>query len=255
MSEKPPSPKGGCSGRSLGIVLFLVFIFVLLPGFGNTSLGEILFHLLAGSILHAKRNLPNLSDQWSGLIPPLCCLVIAFCMFHRFVVWWLHEKAPEVNWKQRHSWFALGILLGICAAAIAMSGITHQSAWLAGESWLETRGMKGIRASAVTNAKILGLALFEYHNSHGRYPATLDELEETCESVQRFTRMPAMRNGPPEPFLFLKPGATESAGSNEILLISPYIPESNCWVVSFGDHSVRPIKETELNELLTKRKP
>lgn len=254
MTEEIPSPKSGCSGRSVGIALLLSFIFLFLPAIGNTSIGEILFRLVAGWAFHVRRNSPLLADYWSSLLFPLGCLVTGLWFFHRFAVWWLHEKAPGVKWRPRHSMAALGILLGISGAAIAMSGITHQSAWMMSEQWTEDRGRKGIRSLAVSNAKILGLALFEYHDAHGRYPATLDELSKADNLVNRVIRMPATRNGLPEPFLFLKPGASEFSASNEVVLISPYIPESDCWVVGFGDASARPVNEPELNKLLIKEK-
>lgn len=236
------------------MALFLSFIFLFLPAFGNTSLGEILFHLIAGWTFHAWRNLPHLADSWSGLLVPLGCLFTASCLFHRFAVWWFHEKAPGVKWRLRQSVAALGVLLGISAAAIAMSGITHQSAWLAADSWLETRGMARERGQAVTKAKQLMFGLLVFHEDHGRYPESLLQIEENTGKIDRPYQTEPRLGTLPEPYYLLQPGRMEPATGDEPLLLSPFLPKTREYAVGFGDHSVRLVKDTELRELLARGK-
>lgn len=251
MTEATPSPKRGCSGTSVGMALLLAFILLFLPAFGNTSLGEVLFHLLAGWTFHAWRNLPRLADPWSGLIVPLGCLFIASFMFHRFAVWWLHEKAPGVKWGLRQSWATLGVLLGISAAAIAMSGITHQSAWLATESWIETRGMARERGQAVTKLKQLMLGILSFHEDHGRYPESLQQIAENTETLKQLLHTEPKLGTLAEPYYLLQPGRIAPAHGDEPLLLSPFLPKTREYAVGFGDHSVRLVKERELQELLS----
>lgn len=253
MSEFAPSQKGGCLRWIIAAVVIVFLLPLLVPSYGQFSPLEVPFHLVIGWIPHAWRSFPILATQWRALALPLCCLFIALVLFHRFALWWLREKAPAVKWRPRHTITTVGVLLGISGAAIAMSGITHQSAWLRSEPWLETNGIKSERSLAVNNGKQLMLAIYAFHEDHGRYPESIQELEQSMEPAfaRRFFRTEPKRGVLPEPFILLKPGATEQALNDEPLLLSPYLPYSDCYAVGYGDSSVRLIKPKELETILT----
>lgn len=243
--QKPGKPKSW--KRLVGMILRTILIIVILMvvlGFSSRFIWpwEFAIHLIAGPFIHAWKNLPPFLSQWRSAMLPLACLAASIVLAHRFIRWWINTKDIRVPWRAGHSAAAALLILLGSAAAIAMSGITHQAAWLVSSPWLEDNRRMSLTV-ATSNARLILLALFEYETAHNRYP---DTLEEAVKAVDCPPRMLWVETGPDklkEPFIFLKPGRP-STGLIEPVLVSPVIQPHDKVVVGYSDSSVRtmPLK-------------
>jgi hypothetical protein len=198
---------------------------------------EFVFHLIAGPFFHAWKTLPPFFSQWRSALLPLACLALAIVLGHRFIRWWIHTKGIQMTWHWKHTAAAASLLLLGSAAAIAMSGITHQAAWLVSSPWVESNRNKRLTAT-IGNARQIMLVLWEYENTHKKYP---DTLEEALKALDVPTSMLWVETGPDElrePFIFLKPGQS-SAGLIAPVIVSPVIRPYDKVVVGFSDNSAR----------------
>jgi hypothetical protein len=223
-------------------IIVITVVLVLFAGFtGITFPIEIAFHLIAGPFMHAWENLPPFLLQWRSALLPLGCLVVAIVLAHRFIRWWITSKDVRVSWHWGHTASAALLLLLGSAAAIAMSGITHQAAWLFSGPWVEDSSRSKYTskiALATRNARQIMLALEAYRTEHGRYPDTLDEAIIDKDAARQLLWVNAGPGRLLEPFIFLKPGRPSSKAI-EPVLISPYIQGIDKIVVGFSDTSVR----------------
>jgi hypothetical protein len=239
-----------CMLRILLVMILLLILGVLTSSF---SLIEIPVHFLVGWMFHAWQNLPRLLPFWSAILLPAACIFIAGFMTHRFILWWIKTKALTTRWKPAQTITAIAILLLASGAAIAMSGITHQFAWLMSEPWTENRGKRVELTVAVNHARQLMLALTEYETLHGRLPDSLEQLRKDQDLSARLLWAEPRRNDPPEPFVLLKAGQTLPLNPDEPVIISPAIGPDGKYVVGFSDCSVRSIPHPMLTRILEKQ--
>ena len=216
-------------GLLLFLLLVLSSVFIWPLEFG--------FHLIVGPFFHAWKTLPPFFSQWRSALLPLACLAVAIVLAHRFIRWWIHSKGIQMTWRWKHTAAAASLLLLGSAAAIAMSGITHQAAWLASSPWVENKGRKTQQTVAINNARQILFALLEYQVAHDRYPDTLEE------AVTMVNGLPLLwvETGPHnlrEPFIFLKPGHPYT-GLVEPVIVSPVIRPYDKVVVGYSDNSAR----------------
>lgn len=242
MSAQPAKPEASNGWkRILGRVVrifMIALVLVLLSGFVGFSWPfEILVHLLAGPFFHASKNLPPFAAQWRAALLPLACLVLAIVFAHRFIRWWITSGDIRISWRWRHTAAAAALLLLGSAAAIAMSGITHQAAWLFSSPWLESN-RRVHQTIAVNNARQILLVLFEYETEHERYPATLDEAVKEFDVSPRILWVETGSASLREPFIFLKAGRP-SSGRIEPVIVSPLIQPGDKVAVGYNDGSVR----------------
>jgi hypothetical protein len=229
--------------------LFLVFAsrdqwMILLP-----------FRLVFGWLIHATKALPHLFGKWDEAILPLGCLLMAAVIAHRFVRRWVDEKFPERTWRIRHTAGALSLLLLGSAAAIAASGVVHQMFWLAGgkvienKTWIEP-------VMAFSNGRQLMLALMEYHDAHGRYPDSFEQLGTQegfdPESIRRLSWLESRDGKLPEPWLLLNPGFAEAELDTQPVILSPVMRKGQkvALVVGYSDGSVRRVHVNQLKDIL-----
>jgi hypothetical protein len=246
MSGEPGKTRAPAGWKRLvGMLIrigLMAFVLLVLLGFiGSIWPVEIAVHLVAGPFIHGWKNLPPFVSQWRAALLPLGCLAVAIVLAHRFIRWWIASKDIRMPWRWGHTVCAASLLLLGSAAAIAMSGITHQAAWLVSSPWLEDN-RKTRLMTATHSARQILMALFEYEVEHDRYPDKLDEVMALGLSP----RVLWVETGPgrlPEPFIFLKPGRPTS-GLIEPVLVSPVIQPGDRVAVGYSDHSVRtmPLK-------------
>lgn len=239
----------------LRILLATIVLFLLCVLTSSISLIEIPVHFLIGWVFHAWQHLPRLLPQWSGILLPAACILIAGFMTHRFILWWIHTKALATRWQPAQTITSIALLLLASGAAIAMSGITHQFAWLMSEPWTENRGRRSELADAVNKARQVMLALTEYETSHGRLPDSLQQLRSSQEFSERIFWVKPGRNDPPEPFVLLHAGKALPFQQDEPVIISPAIGPDSKFVVGFSDCSVRSVTRPMLARLLDGRQP
>jgi type II secretory pathway pseudopilin PulG len=242
MSEETEIPKAPAGwkrilGKAAKIFVIALVIIFLMGFLGISWPIEFAFHLIVGPFLHSWKNLPPFFSQWHSALLPLACLAIAVIIAHRFIRWWINTKEINIAWRVGHSVAAALLILLGSAAAIAMSGITHQAAWLVSSPWLESN-QRSRQVVAVHNARQILLALHEYEIGHGRYPDTLDEAVKTAELPARLLWVETGPNRLREPFIFLKPGRP-SSGVVEPVLVSPFFQTGGKLVVGNSDCSVQ----------------
>lgn len=249
MSEDPETPKASNGrtpllGKFAKIVLIALVLFFLMGFVVSAWPLEIFLHFIFGSFIHAWKNLPLFFSHWRAALLPLACLAVAVLLAQRFIRWWITNKEINMSWRAGHSAAAALLILLGSAAAIAMSGITHQAAWLVSSPWLETN--RRVRSAlAVSNARQILLVIFEFEIHHNRYPDTLEEALKAVDGLPR--RVLWVETGPDklrEPFILLKP-RRPSSDVIEPVLLSPVIQPGDSVVVGYSDGSVRsmPLKE------------
>ena len=242
MNQEPPIPRSRSSKVISWIlrgILFLVVCFFLLGMTGGIVLVEIPYHMVMGWALHTARTLPHLLTQWTAVLLPAGCAVIAAYMAHRFIRWWIRSMSSEIRWRPVHTAISMALLLLTSSAAIAMSGITHQFAWLMSESWLTDRGRKSELTEAVSNIRQVMFALIEYETNHGKYPDSLEDLTSEMIQMDRVLWLQPTRNKSREPLVFLKAGSEGPIRPSDPVIISPLIASEGRIAVGYADGSVR----------------
>ena len=213
--------------------------FILLGMTGGIAVVEIPYHLVIGWALHAARTLPHLLTQWTAVLLPAGCAVIAAYMAHRFIRWWIRSMSSEICWRPVHTAISMALPLLTSSAAIAMSGITHQFAWLMSESWLTDRGRKSELTEAVSNIRQVMFALIEYETNHGKYPDSLEDITSEMIQMDRVLWLQPTRNKSREPLVFLKAGSEGPLRPSVPVIISPVIASEGRIAVGYADGSVR----------------
>jgi hypothetical protein len=249
MSEDAIPTKPRTSRRWTWIIRGVLWTIVILvfSALGScTVLVETPVHFVLGWIFHAAKALPPLLGNWRPLVAPLGCLVLATWLVHRFVRWWQVAKGKTPSWRLRHTFSAVALLLLGSGAAIALSGVVHQAVWLLSDPWMEDRGKRAELTMAVNNGRRLMMALFEFHETKGRYPHGFHELELPQELMWVQNSNRSVR----EPFILLHPGGKRFVNADEPLIVSPVIQREGKFVVGYGDGSVRSLPAVQLGKIL-----
>ena len=216
---------------------------------------EFLYHLAAGWLFHIGRDLSRPSPGWHGLLSPMVlpgtAALVALCGFHRLALWWRRATGRGEGWRFQHTALAgLLVLLG-ASAAIALSAVLHEAVWLPqGPVIQSNRSYPRIQANS--EARHLGLYLFEYETDKGRLPVSFRELEEHMslqEMEPRIVSFVDLGHRPPEPFVLLRPGGKLVDGTGP-LLMSPALPERGEFVVLGFNNSVRTLPPRDLEEFV-----
>lgn len=258
MSEEVIAPKPPASRRWTWVIRGVLWTIVILvfSALGScTVLVETPVHFVLGWFFHAAKALPPLLVNWRPLVAPLGCLVLAIWLVHRFVRWWQLAKGETRSWRLRHTFSAVALLLLGSGAAIALSGVVHQTVWLMSDPWTEDRSRKSEQTMAVNDGRQLMMALFEFHQTKGRYPNSFQELEPELEMPRRLAWVETSNRSVREPFILLHPGGTRLIRSDEPLIVSPVLPRVGRIVVGYGDGSVRSLPAVQLGRILRTRVP
>jgi hypothetical protein len=220
-------------------------LLLLAAGLGLILLFEVPFRLLCGWAVHAWVTLPPLLPRWNELLLPLGALGLALFLTDRFIRWALAAKGSERAWQGRHTVAATFLVLLGAAAAIAMSGIVHQMVWLGGERWWGNGRSQVTVAMSHTRQIIMWIHDFEEQN--GRYPESLADLDLPVG----LRAVPSREQGLQEPFVYLKPTESPSAGEELLVLVSPLLPDSDRVVVGYLSGTTTAIQADQLPALLT----
>lgn len=196
---------------------------------------EVAIHLLIGPFIHARENLPPFLANWPAAILPLACLAVALWLGHRLTLWGIKASESKLQWRAGHTLAVASLVLLGSAAAIALSGVAHQAAWL-GSSPLLERSRSGLVTQASSNAKLLMIALTGYQDDHGHYPDTLEEVVQSTGKEALWVQ--PLQGAPLEPFLFLAPRATKDQGSIPVL-ISPVLHSEKVVLIGYSDGGLK----------------
>ncbi len=254
--EELPKPPSRAFKWTLICVIAFVFLFLALPILASRPWTiQFIYHLVAGWIMHAGRGLSHLMANFpqfgKAAVLPVLAAFVAIWGFHRLVLWWRRANGKDSGWRFQHTALAGALVLLGSAAAIALSGVLHEAAWLPqGKIIRSNRGMT--QTMAVSNARQLGLALFEFENEHGKYPRSVMELEEFLEreSLRRMIFAEVDPGIPLEPVILLRPGASASGDPGRILLVSPLMPEEDVFIALRMDNSVTRLNAAQFAEVV-----
>ena len=247
----------GCLAKQVWSIVIIFVAFLFLPIVArDVWLFELPYHLIAGCVLHANRALAhfatNLPQLMMAAIFPLVATAIALWGAHRLILWWRLANGKGSGWHFKHTALAGSLVLLGSAAAIALSGILHEAAWLPQGKVIQSNRRTNL-TMAINNARQLGLMLFEHENEHGTYPSSLLDLEKMAPDfnyLQRMVLVDLDTQGPPEPFVLLKREVAAGGDPSEILMIGPQMPEHGDFVVLRADNSVTRLPAAEFLEVV-----
>jgi hypothetical protein len=243
-----PLPKG-C--LIFGVLLPFVILIVLYAGAtGDMVLIEIPFRIIGGWASHAVETLPPFFAKWRAAVFPVGCLVIAVWLTHSFVRRWAKAKRPDLTWRFKYTVSIYSLLFLTSAAAIAMSGIVHQFFWLSKEPVIEHRGASE-RASIGLQTRNLSQAVQAIVNMNGRYPSSLDEVNEFME-MESLSWCFNKRNEVPEPFILLQPRSIDKLEDDDLIIVSPLVTSLNKHAVCYANSFPIWISPEELRDLMKK---
>ncbi|GAA5483457.1 hypothetical protein Hsar01_02690 [Haloferula sargassicola] len=186
--------------RPLLVIALALFGWAFLLGFGPVVWLLLLgWHLATGWIRHPWVNFPHLDWDPLTLALSIGSATLAIFLLHRFI---------RRHWAQRFS-VTLRIaatLLTATAAAIAMTGIVHELAWL-GRSKVITTNHRFSKTHTVSSARQLHLILTELAEE-GVFPRTVEEIVEFYPAaLPVISYRIESENDRREPFSLLQPGA------------------------------------------------
>ena len=212
---------------------------------GLITLLEAPLRLVFGWAVHAWVSMPPLLPRWKELLLPLAALGLALFLIDRFIRWTLAAKGSAAPWRGWHTVSATFLLLLGAAAAIAMSGIVHQVVWLGGEPWWGN-GRSQVTV-AMSHSRQIVLWIHEFEEKNGRYPESLAELDLPVG----LRAIPSREKGLQEPFVYLKPAGSPSAGEELPVLVSPLLPDGGRVIVGYLSGTTTAIQADQLPALLT----
>lgn len=168
------------------------------------------YHLIAGWFLHLLAVVPQLKPDLGTIALSLTASVIAIALLHGFI-----KKAFNPSWPWNRTLLSAGIFLTLTAAAIVMTGIVHELAWLArSRVVVSNMGQAANRTEAINNGKQVYLAMLEM-SDEGIHPKSIEEIIEFLGSQSHlgklFTYQPSDFSRVREPFMLLHPGEDISA--------------------------------------------
>jgi hypothetical protein len=102
----------------------------------------------------------------------------------------------------------------------------------------------------VNDGRQLMMALFEFHQTRGRYPENFHELELEMELPQNLMWVQTANRSVREPFVLLHPGGKRPVNADEPLIVSPVIQSAGKFAAGFGDGSVRSMPEAQLGKII-----
>lgn len=204
-----------------------------------------LWHLATGWIRHLFINLPHLRWNPTTIALSLGAAAFALVLLHRFL---LGISARPI--RRSVTVRAAGIFLATTAAAIAMTGIVHELAWLA-RSPLTYDRSGSARTETISNGKQLFLALLEL-DQEGIHPHTVEEVLDHYPGIDDIVSYPATyrRNGYKEPFVLFHPGVSLSKLPPDAPLIGALGRSEDRIVVVLVDGSAERLTPQELEQRL-----
>jgi hypothetical protein len=257
--EQPPLTPAQKVRERIYAIIAISLVVMFLGCSGLITALELPLRLLLGWAWHLVQAAPALLLQWHKLLMPLGCLALAMWLVHRFIRWWISAKGSKVDWRTGNTLAAIFLLLLGSAAAIALSGVVHQAVWLADVPWW-SNGRRSERRESMGKIQQLHLAIFNFHDRHGRFPDSLAELD-LKQSANLLYQSPA-HGEPPEPIIYLKPLEMPTIldrGDKDdiIILVSPLLEEDRDRIaVGFISGATRSMYRHQLPETLeTRRMP
>lgn len=220
----------------------------LLAGFGIWTV-EAGWALASGWATYPYKILPQVSYNVEMILCGLVALGLALYLAHRFLKWIAeHVKALPSPWSFKYTSCLSFLLLAMFGTSIAMTGIVHQTAWLATSGEIKRNRSASITTLQISDARsIASFAIYWGADNPGdrdTFPDSLTDLLED-EDFEQNNLLCRFSKGEREPWLY--PGAGKPYGSEVFpLIISPRPNNTGRIVVAFSDMSVKAFSANEL---------
>ncbi|MFC7335608.1 hypothetical protein ACFQY0_00345 [Haloferula chungangensis] len=154
------------------------------------------------------------------------------------------------SWTLRRTLLSSGIFLTLTAAAVAMTGIIHELAWLSRAPMITNRGKNVRRTEAINNGKQIYYAMIEMA-SEGLHPSSLEEIIEFLDyRGDMFTYLPSHASYAREPFLLLHPGKDITSMQPETPIIAALGVDGSRCILVLADGSVEVSRYKDIENLL-----
>ncbi|BCU78478.1 hypothetical protein [Luteolibacter sp. LG18] len=225
-----------------------IAVVVLLPAIVSPYLYEIPFRILIGWAVHAMKLLSEIAPHGSTPLLSIGCLLVAILLGHRLTNWFRRARGIESHWKPVHTVIATTLLLLGAAAAISLSGVAHQLAWLRSAPMIVDRSRASEASRASFNARQLWFPLVEYAEEHNRYPETLKDLVREQKLPASILQATRSRSGPTDSFVLLLPGQEPGESSNRPLVIAAISDEKGNQLLVLresGETQILPVEKTD----------
>ena len=214
-------------------VPFMVLTIAFEPGLPGAVV-----HLLAGWFLFIWRVLPLVQLNPSLVISSLISLAVAMWFLHRAVVGLCSRSGAKPKWTIRHTLSLTTLILVLFGAAIAVTGVGHQMAWLKrGPLSYDFKNDRRV----LMRARDLCAVLEGWANDHdGQYPLTLQQLVPMYmdeEVFFNYCSWSAFSDGEAEPLVYLGGFLTTSDPDNLPVIVSPRPSASGEYLLARKDKS------------------
>lgn len=163
--------------RAIIVGSITLLLFVALGVIGLVVPLDVMIALSLGWVVFLGRLLPEVTVAWDGVATALVCLVVFVVGAHAFLRWIAQQRIAEGSenarpWPFRWTAAMTGVILVMFLAGIAATGVVHQVGWLltSGEPIAGFVSLAAQRAQSSNNLKVIGIGLYNYHDSHGTFP-------------------------------------------------------------------------------------
>ena len=223
-------------------MLVIVFMVMALTATIDPMILTAVVHLVVGWFMFIWRELPLVQVNPSLAFSSLMSLAVAMWLLHRAVSGLCLRSGAKTKWAIRHTLAVTTLSLVLFGAAIAVTGVGHQMAWLKREPL--SYDFKNDRR-VLMRARDLCAVLEGWANDHdGQYPLTLQQLVPMYmdeEVFFNYCSWSAFSDGEAEPLVYLGGLLTASAPGNLPLLVSPRPFASGRYLVARKNGSVRAV--------------
>lgn len=227
------------------LFFLLVLVSVVPPLF------DLVLHLMTGWLRHLLVNVPHIGWDLTTITLGLVSGLVATFLTHRLIRYFRGS-----TWTLRRTLTTVGLFLAATAAAVGMTGIVHELAWLARTPIFESSRATG-RVMAMNNGKQLWLAMLEAEHETGAYPASMEQLVEWMQADPHdgdshwdLTTYQVPGSTIKQQFVLLQPGRNMSELPAKTPLLAAFgFPDARCLVI-FNDGLAKTMSNGTLNQLL-----
>ena len=235
----------------LWLVVVVVVLFVIIGVL--TGIGEWTIHALwafvSGWATYPFKIGPQVNYNLEMILCGVTALALAMYFAHRFLKWMAEQiRALPTPWSFKYTSYLSFLLLSMFGTSIAMTGIIHQTAWLASSEKI-TRRQGGYEMSTQrSDARNLYFALitYFYESETKTLPASLSEFINKIEDNElKLSPLCFYRGESPEPWLY--PGAGRNLSDEDFpVLISPRPGEDGGILILWSNGETKFFKPRQL---------
>lgn len=164
MATKPKSASKIISKIILwGSALFVTFVLLsILLGRVANALIDLFIALIAGWAIHLYRVAPKITYNPAMIASGIFALAAATYLLHKTLNWLHQQGSLKTPWSPRQTVALTTLILTLFGMSIAITGIIHQSAWIAKEDKIITSNRFSLRTQTINDSKNIHAAIFSF---------------------------------------------------------------------------------------------